>query len=81
VTAALGSARDSGEPDRQEDSRAIVAGTYAPWYLVHRHPAWAPMAKTRCKGPGLRRTAPPELMVTDAGYVLVSGKEDGETTP
>jgi hypothetical protein len=84
VTAVLGSARDSGEPDRPEDSRAIVAGTYAPWYLVSRHPAWAPMARTALrKSPWLSADGGTyELVVTDAGYVLVSGgKQTGETTP
>jgi len=84
VTAALGTTKNSGEPDRPEDSRAIVAGTYGPWYLVHQHPAWAPMAKTSIqRSPWLAADGSTyELVVTDAGYVLVSGgNKTGETTP
>jgi hypothetical protein len=84
VTAALGSSRESGEVDRPEDSRAIVAGTYAPWYLIHRHPAWAPMARTFLrKSPWLAADGGTyELVVTDAGYILVSGgKKRGDETP
>jgi hypothetical protein len=80
VTAVLGSARESGAPDRPEDNRALVAGTYAPWYLIHRHPAWAPMAQTSLRrSPWLSADGSTyELVVTGAGYVLVSGGEQTE---
>jgi hypothetical protein len=80
VTAVLGSARESGEPDRPADSRALVAGTYAPWYLIHRHPGWARMARTSLRrSPWLSADGSTyELVVTDAGYVLVSGGEPME---
>ncbi|MCI0409189.1 MAG: hypothetical protein L0191_11625, partial [Acidobacteria bacterium] len=80
VSAALGSARESGDPDRPEDSRAHVAGIYAPWFLIHRHPAWAPMARTALRrSPWLSADGSTyELMVTDAGYVLVSGEKQSD---
>jgi len=84
VTAALGSAQATGDPDRPGDSRAPVAGTYAPWYLVHQHSAWVPMARTALRtSPWLAAQGETyQLMVTDAGYVLVSGgKETEEKTP
>ena len=80
VTAVLGTAQGSGAPDRPEDTRALVAGTYAPWYLVHRHPAWARMAQTSLRrSPWLSADGSTyQLIVTDAGYVLVSGGEQTE---
>ena len=82
VVTALGSAQSAGAPDRMEDSRSVVAGSYAPWYLVHRHPAWLPLART-----SLRRSPwlVPDgslyhLMVTDAGYVLVAEPEKATGT-
>lgn len=72
VESVLGSGHDSGPPEREADSRTLVAGVYGPWFLAHRHPRWAPLART-----ALRRT--PwlkadgglfKLFVTDQGYVL-----------
>ena len=80
VTAALGSNQESGDPYRPGDSRALVAGPYAPWYLVHQHQTMAPMARTALRiSPWLAaRGDTYQLMVTDAGYVLVSGGKETE---
>jgi len=77
IEAALGSTAPSGPPDRQEDARGIVSGTYPLWYLSYRHPRWVPTLRTR-----LRRTPwmPAEgqayrIFAGEAGYVLVEDKE------
>ena len=78
VESVLATSRSSGPPERDAESRAPVAGAYAPWHLAFKHPRWAPLTRTT-----LRRTPWMsaegglfKIFVTDQGYVLVE-KQDG----
>jgi hypothetical protein len=78
VESVLATTRSSGLPERDPESRAPVAGAYAPWHLAFRHPRWAPLTRT-----ALRRTpwmsaegGRFKIFVTDQGYVLVEKAGD-----
>lgn len=73
VEAALASEQTTGSPDRPEDHRTPVTGTYGPWYLTSRHPRWAPMASVHSlRTPWLAAEgATFKIVATDEGYVLV----------
>jgi hypothetical protein len=77
VEAALASNQAMGSPDRPEDHRTPVAGTYEPWYLTSRHPRWVPMAAVQSlRTPWLAAEgATFKIVATDEGYVLVEERE------
>ncbi|HEU5182691.1 MAG TPA: hypothetical protein VFW45_18030 [Candidatus Polarisedimenticolia bacterium] len=81
VESVLATSQSSGLPERDAESRAPVAGAYAPWYLAFRHPGWVPLTRT-----AMRRTPWMsadgglfKIFVTDQGYVLVEKEGDRRT--
>jgi hypothetical protein len=83
IEAILGTRTDTGDPAREADTRSIVAGTYAPWHLAHRHPAWIPHAATsRHRTPWMPAgSARYRVFAGAAGYVLVEDRGEAEGSP
>jgi hypothetical protein len=77
VEAILGSFSDTGDPQRPEESRALVAGAHSPWVFVNRHPSWVPALRTSVlRTPWMSSSEGIyDLIVTDQGYVLVAKRE------
>lgn len=78
IESALGSSIADGPPDREPGSREAVSGTFAPSYLVRRHPAWFPLAEIRThRTPWMpARGMSYRIFAGGAGYVLIEEKQE-----